>query len=777
VPLVAGLVHNLRDKGVNAEETPEGPPVDVDMPEEGGDRPIADQRGNIIKIEHADGTITVSLDGSPLAKLNDNPNPAGWFDNLCDHIDEMQLAIIANDLIRDVEEDIESRQQWMDQHAEAIKMLGWKLEIPNQTSDAADGSVDGTSTIRHPMLQEAVLRFWANADAEFLPTDGPVKVRDDDNNGDAPRDQLAQAMQTDFNHFLTKVAKEFYPDTRRMLIKLGFGGAGFKKIYYCSQRNRPVSETVDYEDIIVNNTAISLETAKRITHRIMMSPNTVRRMQILDIYRDIPLSTPNEASTDALKQEKADQQGVRISTMRPEDRDREIYEIYCERDIKGFEHKWKGKPSGLEVPYRITVDLSSRQILEVRRNYDKGTQQLPIAKIPFVMFQFVPGFGFWPIGLLHIMANMDNAATAAWRLMLDNGMFANFPGFLLAQAGARQETMVVRVPPGGGAQVNTNGMDIRQAVMPLPYKTEGQAALMTLTQDIVQQAQRVGMTAELPVSEGREDIPATTILALIEQAQKQLIAVHKGMHTSQAEEIEKIAQVFRDHPESFWQCNRKPAHPWDQETFVRALDDCNLVPRTDPNTASQLHRMIKAAALKFLASSSPQLYDSLAVDTVALESIGYTNPTRFFVPPEAMGKPTPDQMQQQRENDIKQALAQAKTIEAQAKAQQIQQSAGQAQAKMQQDGQFKQTDLQIKAAKTQGELGIANRKVDQEDEKNLIAERVQLVDLAQNLAVHPESAGLVSPLVEPAFRDVERRQQEHETKKKAGLVPPPDVNG
>src|SRR5882672_2466882 len=484
------------DAGLVPRSTGDDDPIKVELLDHdpSDDTPVTDDKGNILRLEHADGTITVRLDGSPVARLNDEPNPPKWFDNLAERIDTMQLGIICDDLIRGVEEDIASREEWMDQHVEGIKMLGWKLEVPNQSSDAADGAVDGTSTVRHPMLQEAVLRFWANAVGELLPADGPVKIRDDDNNGDSPRDQLANALQTDFNHFLTKTDKGYYPDFKRMILKLGFGGAGFRKIYYCPQRNRPVSETVDYEDLIVNNTATSLETAKRITHRIMMSPNTVRRMQLLGIYIDTPLSTPSEPNFNALQQEKAAQQGVRLSTMRPEDRDREIWEIYCERNIVGFEHEKNGKVTGLEVPYRITIDFSSRQVLAVVRNYDKGTEQLPIPLIPFVMYTLVPGFGFWPIGLLHIMSNMTNASTAAWRIMLDNGMFANFPGGLIAQGATKQKTMIIRVAPGSFAPVDTQGMPIKDAVMGLPYKTEGMAALMQLNKDIVDQAQRVGMT-------------------------------------------------------------------------------------------------------------------------------------------------------------------------------------------------------------------------------------------------------------------------------------------
>jgi hypothetical protein len=504
----------------------------------------------------------------------------------------------------------------------------------------------------------------------------------------------------------------------------------------------------------------------------MMKPSDVKVMQLLGIYRDVDLGTPAEPNYDELKREEAQQQGVQLGTMRTDDRDREVYETYCERDIVGFEHKRKGKPTGLEVPYRITIDVSSRKVMALVRNYDKGTEDLPILRNPFVTYVFVPGFGFWPLGLLHIMSNMTNAATAAWRVMLDSGMFANFPGFLLAKSAARQDTLIFRVPPGGGAQVDTQGMKIGDAVMPLPYKTENMAALHKLTEDIVTQAQRIGMTAEMPAMEGREDTPATTILALIEQAQKMLSAVHKSMHESQAEEFDKILQCFKEHPESFWQCNRKPALPWDQETFLRAIDDCNLVPKADPNTASHMQRLMKVAALKYLQSQSPTLYDPLAVETAALQGIGYTNPQQFFAPPTAQAKPPPELEQKQAELQIKGALAQAQMIKAQAEAKKMGVEAELAPHKFQAEHARGMGDLQIKAAKTQIEGALKSRESEQAEERDLMAAQIQLVDLAQNIAVHPESAGLVAPLAEPAYETVREKQHEIRRKKSAGLAPP-----
>ena len=428
--------------------------------------------------------------------------------------------------------------------------------------------------------------LFRSARSELLPTDGPVKIRDDDNNSTFDEDKLANALEMDLNHFLTTTATEYYPDTDRMLLMLGFGGTAFKKVYYCPLRNRPVSETVDADDLIVNNSATDLRNAKRITHRSYMRPSIVKRLQILGVYKDVDLSTPRLPTLDSVQREKNSQQGIALSASgNPDDRDREIFEIYCELDIKGFEHKYKGKVSGLEIPYRVTIDVSSKEVLSIVRNYDEDDQDLPEARINFVKYSFVPGLGFYDIGLLHILGNTTNAITAAWRELLDSGMYANFPGFLMADTGARQNTNIFRVPPGGGALVKTGGMPLNQAIMPLPYNSGAAPSLMSLVQNMAETGMRIGGTSEQQVGEGRADAPVGTTLAMIDQATKMLNAVHKRMHAAQAEEFRLLVRTFKDNPESFWQRSGRSAHPWDEQTFRAALENAQLIPQADPNTA------------------------------------------------------------------------------------------------------------------------------------------------------------------------------------------------
>ena len=686
--------------------------------EQGHDKPETDDQGNILRIEHDDGSVSVSLDGRPVESAMGDDNPDGWFDNLVDKIDSGELARIADDLMRGVDDDLASRSDWIEDRAQGIKLLGLKVEIPG-LQGASDGApVEGMSKVRHPLLLEAVLRFQANARSELLPTDGPVKVRTEGSGDAIKTDELADALQSDLNHYLTVTAKEYYPDTDRMLLMLGFGGTAFKKVYFCPLRGRPVSESVDADDLIVNNAATDLSTAKRITHRLNLKASTVRRLQILGVYRDIDLGTPMFEQKDAVQREKADQQGVSAEARNPEDRDREIYEICCELDIIGFEHKYRGKITGLEIPYRVTIDKSSREVLSIVRNYDEPTgeegDELPEARTNFVKYQFVPGMGFYDIGLLHILGNTTNAVTAAWREMLDAGMYANFPGFLMADTGARQNTNIFRVPPGGGALVKTGGLPISQAVMPLPYKEPGMA-LMNLVTNMVETGQRVGTTSELQVGEGRDNAPVGTTLALIDQATKVLNAVHKRMHVSQAQEFELLVRCFREHPESFWRKNCKAKRQWDEATFIEAINNCDLVPQADPNTASQTQRLMKIMALKQLQGANPSMYDAKAIDLAALRAMGWSNPEQFLSPPEQESQIPPEMQKVIEEIKILKQEADAKSMVAQAS---VEEARVEGQARML-DAETKRMLAEAKLTEAQGKSGApspadASRDIDAE---------------------------------------------------------------
>jgi hypothetical protein len=669
---MSGLAGNLSNSNIRLTgpdpEPGEPPQVLIDIAENDG-APDIDEDGNILRINHGDGSITVSLDGNPLGNVNPaNEGPLEWFDNLVERIESSEVSRIVEELLTGVRADETSRKEWIEDRALGVKLLGLKIELPN-TQGAVDGApVEGMSKVRHPLLLEAVLRFQANARSELLPTDGPVKIRNDATSTSVELDQEANLLEQDFNHYLTAVATEYYPDTDRMLFMTGFCGDGFKKVYTCPLRNRPVSESIDADDIIVNQAATDLANAQRVTHRMLLKPSVVKRLQIVGAYRDIALGTAVPPQQDALQQEEKAQQGIADDSMTPpENRERLLYEIYCELDIKGFEHEHKGKATGLQIPYVVTIDVSSRECLAVVRNYDEATKELPIARTRFVKYPFVPGLGFYSIGLLHILGNTTNALTAGWRIELDNGMYANFPGFLFADTGGRQNTNIFRVPPGGGVPVKTNGVPLRDAIMPLPYSTQGMAAMQALLGEIAETGRRIGGTAEVQVGEGRADVPVGTTMAMIDQAIKVMNAVHKRMHAAQAEEFQLLKREFKEHPETFWQRGCKSQTRWDEARFLRALNNCDLVPQADPNTSSSGQRLMKIVALMQLQSQAPTLYDPIKVHTAALGAIGWSNPEDFFVPPQARAAPPPQLIQAQTEMQNKTKEADADVTEANAR--------------------------------------------------------------------------------------------------------------
>jgi hypothetical protein len=621
---------NLREEAREDDALPEA--AEIDLAED----LVVDETKPSIEVELPDGGIVINF--GKIASSQDDDGD--FYENLAELLSEADLAGIAEDLLQGIDADIRSRAEWLRQRAEGLDLLGLKIDGPRSDVAGSSAPLEGMSNVRHPLLLEAVLRFQANARGELLPTDGPVKIRVDDittsSSATEDRDEENQAeqLETDFNYYLTVTASEYYPDTDRMLLMVGFGGCGFKKVYHCPLRRRPVSESVDAKDLIVSHGATDLQNAPRVTHQIQMLPNVVKRMQIMGAYREVALGSPPMTTPDAVDAKIDEIQGTQAqTTFREADQPRTIYECYCEIDVPGYEHKdEKGEITGLPLPFKVTIDKDARTILEIRRNWKEDDDNHEARRV-FVKYPFVPGLGFYDIGLLNILGNTTIAVTAAWREMLDAGMFANFPGFLYAKPAGRQNTNEFRVAPGSGAPVDTNGMPINQAVMPLPYKEAG-PGLMALTKDISETGQRVGGTAETSVGEGRADAPVGTTIALIEQATKVLDAVHKRLHQAQGEEFGLLKELFKEDPEAFWRFNkRRGAYNWNVERFKAALENYDLVPAADPNTSSHMMRIMKAVAVKQLQASNPELYNDREVDTRVLKVIGWNNPESLFKPP------------------------------------------------------------------------------------------------------------------------------------------------
>lgn len=747
---------SIRLPDPNDQQNPFALPSTIDLGPNNGSPSTTIENG-VGKTENPDGSVVI--DFSPKTKANKSGD---WFANLATEIDEGELSRIATELLEGITMDDLSRRDWLDTRARGIGLLGLKLNEPK-----AEANAEGVSTVQHPLLLEATLRFQANARGELLPAAGPVKVRNDApmapkipppppmppqlghnggppmdgsgagdasagfvNSGAAPgggtlpsppaatpspmppmpngggvqagppainsgvgpspaggppanlpspstglmappkpimpggmssaSDELAEALETDMNHWLTAVATEYYPDTDRMLFWVGCGGQGIKKVYNCPIRQRPVSESIDAEDLIVSNAEVNLENCGRITHRIYMSPSRLKRMQLVGAYRDVELPVNQLNLPDAVKEKKQEIQGITpTNTQRPQDTNYEIYECYCELDIAGYEHKKSGKETGLQLPYIVTIHKESRTVLSLRRNWRKD-DKMCLAKEFFVDFAFVRALGFYGIGLIHILGNTTSALTAAWRIQLDAGMFSSFPGFIYAKQFGRQLTNQFRVPPGGGVPLDTGGLPISQAVMALPYKEPG-SAFMQLTQNIEQLGQRVGGTAEMSIGEGKQDAPVGTTLALIEQATKTMDAVHKRLTSAQGKEFQLLKERFKEDPEAFWRHNKK-TYPWVKEQFLAALEDNNLVPVADPNNPTSMHRIAKAVVIKTLQQGAPDLYDPIAVDTRIMRISGI-DPEGLFRQTPAAPPPNPSLIAAQAKQAANQQQAQVQQMQ------------------------------------------------------------------------------------------------------------------
>jgi hypothetical protein len=489
----------------------------------------------------------------------------------------------------------------------------------------------------------------------------------------------------------------------------------------------PLSRSIDAQDLIVNHAEADFDDCRRITHRIMMRKSQIKRMQLAGVYMDVPLSQPVYAK-DPVNEKIAETQGFNMNNVRPEENEHTVYECYCELDLPGYSHKDEdGDETGLELPYRVTIEKDSRTVLEIRRNWREDDPNC-LSKKTFVKYPFVPAFGFYEIGLLQILGNATKALTGAWREALDSGMFANFPGFLYADTAGRQLTNEFRVPPGGGIRIQTGGKPIQQAVMPLPYKEMG-AGFMAFMQQVETTAQRVGGTAELQVGEGKQDAPVGTTLALIEQATKMLSAVHVRLHAAQSEEFQLLKERFREDPEALWRHNKRPANQWQVDQFLQALDNCDLVPAADPNNPSHMQRIMKAIAIKQLQAMNPQLYDALAVDRRILNMIGLTDVDHLF-----NQNPQPPQPQQPPVDPAKMAELQLK---AQQSAQQLQQK--------QQDMQAKTANQQAQSAARDKELAVesADRAEDRQSRERVaqIREETERIKVAGELQQHTQPSG------------------------------------
>jgi hypothetical protein len=547
-----------------------------------------------VETDQDDGSVVVELDKRRPPKEDEEDK---FYRNLADEIDQQTLARIALEVYDGINADDESRKQYLAIRRRGMDFLGLEIKEPRANVGDTSAAVEGMSVVTNPLLLEACLKGWANAQAELLPSDGPVKVEVEENIETQVDDDLAEALERDINHYLTTTATEYYPDTSHMLLwGVYFGGSGFKKIYRCPMRRRPVSESVDANDLIVSDTTKDLRSCARITHQISMRPSIFKRMQLIGAYRDVDVPQPTAQAPTEGQAAISQIQGTDPNKKRPEDQPYIVWESQCEIDLPEYA-PGKFKNEAIPLPYLVTLDKESKQILAIRRDWREDDEDCQRKRL-YVKYPYVPGPGFYGTGLLNILGNSSAAMTAAWRETLDAGMFANFPSGLIVKSAARQNTSDFRLAAGTFAPVEVpSGVPIGNMIMPTPFKdvTPGILALMD---KITQQCAPLGGVADIPSAEGVANVPVGSMAMQVEQASKVMAAAHKGMHQAQGEEIRCIIELFREHPEDFWKNNTVcPPNYWNDQKFEQALNDCNLSPASDPNTPSHIHRVVKAVGI------------------------------------------------------------------------------------------------------------------------------------------------------------------------------------
>lgn len=664
-------------------------------------------------------------------------------ENLAEHMTDFELASLGADVLEGIEADLSSRVDWMTQANRAIDYLGLATVGSTETSEM--GTV---SKVWHSLIMEAAIKFWSNGVAEMLPANGPAKIRDDEptpsammgHNGGPPlqdnRNDLAEALEKDFNHYLTTVDRSYYRDFSRMLFSLGTMGTEFRKVFHCPLRGRPVSEWVKGANLIVSNEASDLSTAGRVTERIMMWPAQVKRLQRSGWWRDIELVAPTEERTES-ERKIAETQGTGDRPVLDRDNRRTIFESYVDVDLAGFEHEEDGEETGLPLPYRVTVDKDSRRVLEVRRNW-KENDNLFQSRERYVMYGLVPGLGFYYLGYAHIGGNLERTLTAMMRMMIDGGMFANFPGGLRLKGG-RTSNSELRPKPGEYVEVDPGGADdIRKVAMALPYK-DPSAVFAAFIEKLASDGRGMLGIAEAPVGEGAQNVPVGTMLAMVEQSTKVMAAVHKGLHMAQSREFELLLELFREDPEALWSFAKSPQRRWQQ---AEEFNDIELVPASDPNVPSQVHRIGLATASVEMAASPAgmQVFNQKRIFEDARRTIGLpVDDGVWQAPSTAPPPPNPAVVVQQMKNQQDEMDGQRKAAEAAAT---LQDRAAQRQSDAVLANKKIQATAMQAGAKQQSEA--ADREADTKQHGLGVAADLHQHALSQAVELHKHQTGLQS---------------------------------
>lgn len=548
--------------------------------------------------------IEIAMEGGDEPAVEIEVNLPSFDENLAEKIDEGTLQTISDDILQMIRDDLTSRKDWERTYKDGLELLGLKIDERTEPWDGACG-------VYHPILSESVVKFQSETILETFPASGPVKTKII---GKITREkeEAASRVQDDMNYELTEVMAEYRNEHERLLWSLPITGSAFKKVYFDPSLNRQVAMFIPAEDIIVPYGASDLQSSPRVAHRMRKTENQVKKLQVAGFYRDIELEEPQRTIND-IERKKDEETGINIV-----DDDRYLlYEVHIDYDLPGYED-----PDGIALPYVITV-ASTGEVLAIRRNYLED-DEFKEKRMHFTHYIYIPGFGFYGFGLIHLVGGFAKSATSILRQLVDSGTLSNLPG------GFKSKDLRVKgddtpIAPGEWRDVDVTGMTIKDSIVPLPYK-EPSATLYNLLNTIVEEGRKFASVADLKVGDMSNQAPVGTTLAILERTLKVMSAVQARVHAAMKQEFKLIAGIVRDYtPDSYSYEVDAP-----KKAKKTDYDMVDIIPVSDPNASTMAQRVVQYQAALQLASSAPQIYDLPQLHRQMLEVLGIKNVAKII---------------------------------------------------------------------------------------------------------------------------------------------------
>lgn len=562
-----------------------------------------------IEIEDPEA-VRIGVDGLEIELEKREKTDEDFDANLAEFMDEQELSLLASELIGDIEDDLSSRKDWVQTYVDGLDLLGMKLEERTEPWAGACGVV-------HPLMSEALVKFQSETIMETFPASGPVKTKIIGKETPEKKD-ASERVQADMNYRLTEQMPEYRPEHERMLWGLGLAGNAFKKVYYDPALGRQVSIFVPAEDLIVPYGASSLRTAERVTHVMRKTENELRKLQVDGFYRDIPLGDP-ENTLDDVEKKIAEKLGFRATV----DSRYKLYEIQVDLDLPGYEDE-----NGIALPYIVTVEKTSQKVLAIRRNW-RPEDKLQNKRSHFVHYGYVPGFGFYCFGLIHLIGAFAKSGTSILRQLVDAGTLSNLPGGLKSR-GLRVKGDDTPISPGEFRDVDVPSGSIRDNILPLPYKEPSQV-LAQLMNQIIEEGRRFASAADMKISDMSGQSPVGTTLAILERTLKIMSAVQARIHYSMHEEFRLIKDIVRDYTSPDYDYEPVEGRPSAKQSDYDMVD---VIPVSDPNAATMSQKVVQYQAALQLAQTAPQLYDLPYLHRQMLDVLGIKNAAKLVPLPD-----------------------------------------------------------------------------------------------------------------------------------------------